>query len=106
MSFADLYKPVRNFGYLFVCVGFFGFLVLFTKLRNVEQMIAVWLFIGLISLFHLLLGVGIVLRNKFGFGIFKSYLQCMYIAFPIGTIISKKTLEYIEKNNIERFIKG
>lgn len=105
MIFSDLYKPIRNFGYFFVVIGLCGFLVLFIKLQDIEQLIAVWLFIGSISLFHLLLGIGIILKKRLGFGIFKTYLQCMYIAFPIGTILSKKTLEYIEKNNIERFIK-
>jgi len=105
MLFPDLYKPIRNFGYFFVIIGLCGFLFLFAKLQSVEQIIAVWLFIGSISLFHLLLGIGIILKKKLWFGFFKAYLQGMYIAFPIGTILSKKTLEYIEKNNIEHFIK-
>ena len=75
------------------------------KLHDIDALIAVWIFVGLISLFHFLLGVAIILKNRMGFGIFKTYLQCMYIAFPIGTILSRKTLDYIKKNNIERFVK-
>lgn len=105
MLIPDLYKPVRNFGYFFVALGLCGFLILLTKLQDIEQVVAVWLFIGSISLFHLLLGIGVILKNRLGFGIFKGYLQLMYIAFPIGTILSKKTIEYIEKNNIERYLK-
>lgn len=105
MLFPDLYKPIRNFGYFFVAIGFCGFLVIFTKLQSIEQLIVVWGFVGAVSLFHLLLGIGIILKKRLSFGIFKTYLQCMSIAFPIGTILSKKTLEYIEENNIERFIK-
>ena len=105
MIFPDLYKPIRNFGYFFIVLGICGFAVLLTELRDIEQLILVWLFIGSLSLFHLMLGIGIVLKKRLGFGVFKTYLQCMYIAFPVGTILSKKTLEYIEQNNIERFIK-
>jgi hypothetical protein len=100
----DLYKPIRNFGFLFFMLGLCGFLVLLTKLYDIEHIFEVWLFIGIISLFHLLLGVGIINKSRLGFGVFKSYLRLMYLVFPIGTYISRKTLEYIEKNNIERYL--
>lgn len=105
MLFPDLYKPIRNFGYFFFIFGLCGFLVLFTKLRDIDHVVAVWIFIGLISFFHLLLGFGIIRQNRLSFGVFKSYLRIMYVAFPIGTYLSKRTLEYIEKNNIERYLK-
>lgn len=105
MLIPDLYKPIRNFGYFFVGIGLCGLLVIVTKLRDFEPLLTVWIFVGSVSLFHLFLGIGIILKKRMEFGIFKAYLQCMYIAFPIGTFLSKKTLEYIEKNNIERFIR-
>ena len=80
-------------------------MVLLTKLQDIEHIVEVWLFIGVISLFHLLLGVGIIRQNRLSFGVFKSYLRLMYVAFPLGTYLSKKALGYIEKNNIERYLK-
>lgn len=105
MLITDLYKPIKNFGYFFLIIGLCGFLVLLSKLRDIDHIVEVWLFIGAISLFHFLLGVGIIKKSRLGFGVFKSYLRLMYVAFPIGTYLSKRTLEYIEKNNIERYLK-
>ena len=75
MLIPDLYKPIRNFGYFFLAIGLCGFLVLITKLQNVEQMFAIWLFIGSVSLFHLLLGIAVIIKSSVGFWIFKDHLS-------------------------------
>jgi hypothetical protein len=104
MVLIDLYKPIRIFGYFLAVVGLLGFWVLITKLQDVDYLPVVWTFIGSISIFHLVLGMGIIKKNKWIFGVFKQYLRLLYVAFPIGTYIAKETLKYIEKNNIERYL--
>ena len=71
MIIPDFYKPVRNFGLFFVIIGLCGFWVLFKNLQDIEQAIAVWLFLGPLSLFHFVLGISIILKNRLGFSIFK-----------------------------------
>ena len=105
MLIPDLYKPIQNFGYFLTAIGICGFLVLFTKLTDVKYLIVVWIFIGLVSLYHLLLGIGVILKKKWVFGMFKGYLRLLYLGFPVGTYISRKTTRYIDENNIERFLK-
>ncbi|PIE74508.1 MAG: hypothetical protein CSA18_04715 [Deltaproteobacteria bacterium] len=105
MIIPDLYKPIRNFGYFFVIIGLCGFLVLLTELQEIEHTFAIWIFIGSISLLHIFIGLGIIFKKKMWFGFFKGYLQCMFVAYPLGTILSKKILKYIEQNNIENFMR-
>jgi hypothetical protein len=102
---ADRYRPITNWGYLLTGLGLLGFLIIFTKLINVKYFWVVWFFIGTISLYHLALGIGIILRKRWGFNLFKGYLRLLSIGFPIGTYISKETLHYIESNEIESYLK-
>jgi len=105
MLIPDLYKPIKNFGYFLTAIGICGFLVLFTKLTDLKYLVVVWIFISLASLYHLLLGIGIIFKKKWVFGIFIGYLRLLYLGFPVGTYISRKTMRYIEENNIERYLK-
>ena len=105
MLIPDLYKPIKNFGYFLTAIGICGFLVLITKLTDVKYLFVVWIFISLVSFYHLLLGIGLVLKKKWAFGLFKSYLRLLYLGFPIGTYISRSTLHYIDENNIEAYLK-
>lgn len=105
MIIPDIYKPIRNFGFFLTTIGLCGFLVLFTNLTDVKYIIVVWTFIGLVSLFHLVTGVGVIFKQKRVFPIFKAYLNLLYLGFPIGTYIARATLRYIDENNIERYLK-
>lgn len=57
----------------------------------------------LISLWYLITGIGILSLKKPGYFLFKFFLFVLFIAFPIGTIISYKSLKYIKENNIKNF---
>jgi hypothetical protein len=54
----------------------------------------------IISLWYLITGIGILSLKKPGFYLFKFFLFVLFLAFPIGTIISFKSLKYIKKNNV------
>ena len=101
----DPYIPILIFGCFFDLLALLGFLTLFFRLSDVEHLIAVWAFIGSVSFFHLLLGIGIFLRKKWVFSIFKAYLHFLYLGFPVGTYLAHKTLKYIDEHNIERYLR-
>lgn len=101
----DPYRPIKNFGYFFVGLALLGLLILFLKLTDVEYLLLVWAFVGSISLFHLLLGIGILLRKRSGFIIFKGYLHLLYLGFPLGTYLARETLKYIDENRIEQYLR-
>jgi hypothetical protein len=102
---SDAYMPIQRFGYALIVLGISGLLVLFFQINNAGSTISIWLFIAIVSAYHLLLGIGVVRRNKFLFGLFKSYLRMLYIAFPIGTYISRETSRYIDENNIDSYLR-
>ena len=54
----------------------------------------------IISIWYLVTGIGILSMRKWGYFLFKFFLYFLLIAFPIGTIISYKSLKYIKDNNI------
>lgn len=104
MLIPDLYKPIRNFGYFSAILGCCGFLVLLTKLLDIKYLLLVWFFIGTISFFHLIMGIGLVYKKRWAFLLFKGYLNLLYLGYPFGTYLARVTLNYIDKNNIERFV--
>lgn len=104
MIIPDIYKPIRNIGYLLSVFGAFGFWVLFAKLQDVKYIIPVWLFISSVSGFHLVLGIGLIKKNRVIFGIFKRYLKFLLVGYPLGTYMARATLKYIEEHNIESYL--
>ena len=54
-----------------------------------------------ISLWYLITGIGILTRKEWGYYLFKSFLYVLLLAFPIGTIISVKSLRYMKRNGIK-----
>ena len=68
-----------------------------------EPELLIWGFVIFTSLFHIILGIGILLKKNWGFVFFKAYLKLLYLGFPIGTYISKKTFEYMDEYNIKKY---
>jgi len=98
------YKPIQNFGIFLVAISVLGFLCLFTEPNNEKGYIFLFFFAGIISVVHLFLGIGVIIRNRKVFVFFKGYLRFLYMGFPVGTYIAKKTLDYIADNNIEQYL--
>jgi len=106
MMISDVYKPMERFGYFLAGIGVLGFIVLFTRIRDVEFAISVLILVSVVSFYHILLGAGLILIKRCLFGLFKGYLRLLYIGFPLGTYLSKQTLKYIDENNIEVYLRS
>jgi hypothetical protein len=107
MNDIDYFKPIKNFACFFIAVPIIFCIVLIVEppSGSNEQYMLVWSFVIFISFFHLPLGIGILLKKNWGLVFFKAYLKLLYFGFPIGTYISKKTLEYINEYEIQRYFK-
>lgn len=95
---------LRNFSSILILISITGGILLcyiLFKENNFEKNINFFIFIIISTIVHLFVGVSILSKRLWGFFTFKLYLYLMLLAIPIGTYISKKTLEYIEKNNIK-----
>jgi hypothetical protein len=53
---------------------------------------------------YLTTGVGILLRRKWGYFFFKSFLFFLLLGFPIVTFFAYKSLKYIKRNNIKTLL--
>lgn len=105
MTRIDIFKPIKIFGYCFILMGVIALIMHFSLLQNKNYTIEFVYFVLMISFFHFLVGVGIILKKNWGFHIFKIYLYSLYFALPVGTYIAIKTFKYIDKHQIERFFK-
>ena len=54
-----------------------------------------------ISLWYLITGIGLLARKPWGYYLFKFFLYVLLLAFPIGTIVSYKSLSYIKRHGIK-----
>jgi len=96
-------KPIIFFGY---CLVFIALLIIpkYYFSRNSANYIADFFsFEIIVSLFHLIVGVGVILKLRYGYYSLKIYLYILSVGFPIGTYIAIKTLKYIEKNRIKDY---
>ena len=96
----DKFKPVKIGGFFLLLIAFFGFVCLIAILKDSVFRELVFF----ITAWHLLTGLGVILRTRWGYPVLKAYLYIIsYFIFPIGTYIAHKSLRYLEGNNIERF---
>ncbi len=111
MSFSDdrKFKPINIFGYIISTFGMVCIVLATTFFSTDEELFQrfgpIWFIVlGYIqALTFLIGGLGVVMRKPWAYYVLKLILYSLLIAFPIGTLISVKMLNYIKKNNIKDF---
>jgi hypothetical protein len=93
------FKPVQTGGMVLITMGAVGFFLYFQYLSNHDLM---W-FILIVVAWHVVTGIGIILRTVWGFYLLKSYLYVLLLGFPVGTYIGWKSLVYLRDNEIKNF---
>lgn len=86
--------------FLSVC-GIYTLILLYTLEDRPPDIRLFVIFFILMSGWYLTTGVGILLRRKWGYFFFKSFLYFLLLGFPIGTFIAYASLKYIKKNHIK-----
>lgn len=99
----DVLKPIIIFGYCLILMGFIAILMHLFSLKNDSHATNFTSFTVAVSLFHFIIGLGVILKKKWGYYCFRVYLYLLSIGFPIGTFIGLRTLKYIDKNNVKKF---
>ena len=97
---------LKVFGYCLIGISILGFLyhVYINYHFSLSQERLYFLLIVLI--WYMATGVGILIRKKWGYYLFKVFLYCLLVSFPIGTIISYLSLKYMKKNNVKDLFWG
>jgi hypothetical protein len=54
-----------------------------------------------VSLYYMLTAVGLFWRKRWGYYLFKLFLYLLLLGFPIGTIISYKSMSYMRQSNVK-----
>ena len=105
MSNIDMYRPIKFFGYFFIASGIAVFLLYISSLRDIGFKPVLLFVIIVISISQVILGFGVVLKRLWGFYLLKFVLNCLYVAFPLGTLIAHRTLKYIDEYNIIKYFR-
>ncbi len=108
MSMDSEIKPIVIFGAVIIVFTLFSMFFFFSPKSPAyifsfynERPQSVLHFIIAVNLFYFLTGVGVILRMKWGYFLFKVFLYLMFLAFPIGTVISYVTLSYMKRHKIK-----
>jgi hypothetical protein len=100
------FKPINIFGYIISTFGMVcGVMATTIFFADDEFSQPTWFIVlGVIQVLTFLIGgVGVIMRKPWAYYVLKLILYWFLIAFPIGTLISVKMLNYIKKNNIKDF---
>lgn len=89
--------------YSFVLIGAFGVGLYSTYqlFQSKDFPVSHVYFIISLSLWYLITAIGILTKQKWGYYLFKIFLYALFLGFPIGSIISYKSLVYMKQNNIK-----
>ena len=95
----EKFRPVRRGGVFLITIGVAGLLYYFQHLTDPRFRTFIVVGIG----WHLITGLGIVLRKMWGYYLLKFYLYALLLAVPIGTYIAWQSLGYLRDNEIKEF---
>ncbi len=109
----DLYRPIKIFGYVILFLAIINALI--HSFIVLDKNSSFYMFkpdsiskgnlyvVSSVIIYFFLTGLGIILKKKWGYYLFKFFLFIFLLAFPLGTFISYKTLLYIKKYNIKSY---
>ena len=92
---------IKVYGSIIIVMGIGCIYTLFVSSYNNKQPIYNNVFVITITAWYLITGIGIISMQKWGYYLFKLFLYVLFLAFPIGTIISFKSLKYMKSNDIK-----
>lgn len=101
----EVYRPLKVAGIFFLIASLVG-AVFFNYVHIAEGLEPSFvIFISINIIFHLLLGIGVIMQKMWGLHLLKIYLYILVLGFPIGTYIGVKSLRYIRENKIQDRLK-
>jgi len=102
----SVFKPIKMLGYIYF-IGLGNFCLLGPLTANWSQLgsegRSFYWFCFIMAAIHILIGVGIVTRRKWGYNSLRYYMYFLRPGFPVGTLMARKVLGYMEENNIKDF---
>ena len=59
--------------------------------------------IGPAVVLYVATGIGLIYRTRWGYVLLKCLLYILYLAFPVGTVVSYMALSYLRRHGIKRY---
>jgi hypothetical protein len=91
---------LKYFTVILISSFFLGFGLLYDLARRNDFDSDFTIFVVTSMLVNGFVGLAILSQKKWGLIVFKCYLYVLFLAIPVGTYISYKTFQYMEKNSI------
>ena len=57
---------------------------------------------GPIVMLYMVTGVGLIARTRWGYALLKCFVYVLFLAFPVGTVLSYLALSYMRRHGIRR----
>jgi hypothetical protein len=96
-------RPIIIFGYVLIGLSIAGVLFFYWVSLRVELEPSHIYFILISAFLYVITGLGVIKLTRWGYYMFKIFLYLLLICFPIGTLISHKTLKYMSRNNLKAY---
>jgi len=99
-KFQKLPRILKYFTVILISSFFLGFGLLYDLSKRSDFDSDFMIFVVTSMLVHGFVGFAILSQKKWGLIVFKCYLYALFLVIPVGTYISYKTFQYMEKNSI------
>lgn len=99
-KFQKLPHILKYFTAVFISSFFLGFGLLYDLAGRSDFDSDFTVFVVASMIVHGFVGFAILSQKKWGLIVFKCYLYALFLIIPVGTYISYKTFQYMERNNI------
>ena len=93
-------QPIKLFAYILLSSSVFGVWLLYDLSQRSDFDVSFSVFVTASMLLHLLVGVSVLSMKSWGYTLFKCYLYLLFLAIPVGTYISYKTLKFMDAHKI------
>ncbi len=101
----DPLKLTKRFGWVFVISSFAGLGMWFYLLNDSNFDSSFSIFLGYMTAFHLMMGLGLLLQKLWGYYLFNLFLYILILGFPLGTYISYKTIQFMKAHKLKNFFR-
>ena len=93
-------QPLKYFAYILISASVFGVWLLYDLSQQDGFDLHFSIFVAVSMALHSIVGFSILSMKRWGYVIFKCYLYLLFLAIPVGTYISYRTLKYMDANRI------
>jgi len=99
----DIPAVLKYAAYVLIATASLGILLAYNVKSRGDFRDSFLIFIAIMTSVNVMVGIGILSRAKWGILLLNGFLYFYLLAFPIGTYLSRKALEYLKNNNIDRY---